>query len=497
MKYRLLAVIGLTVVLVTPVRAQRPDPSHQPEIAHLPADVTTHQKLALPGRDLTFNAIAGSLRLKDGKGGALTDIAFIAYQKQDADPATRPVTFVFNGGPGMASAWLQMGAIGPWRVQIDPATDGPSATPVPIPNADTWLDFTDLVFVDPPGTGYSHVLTTDADARRHLWSVGGDIDILAEAVRSWLDRNDRGVSPKYILGESYGGFRGPKLAHALQSDQGVGVSGLILLSPLLDSHVMSGYADPLGWVDLLPSEVAVVRAEHGPVTRSDLADVEAYAASDYLTDILRGGSDTAAVDRLTARVASLTGFDPAVLRRLDGRLDRFRFQRELAPGRVSSAYDGTVSRLNPQPRAMAAQFPDPVLTGFEAPVTSAMMAVYADKLHWRPDAIYHLANDDVFSAWDWGHGMGRPESLTALQAARSLDPHMRVLIAHGLFDLVTPYFGTVRLLRMLPTMDGAAPIEFRAYPGGHMFYFGEASRAALRNDAKSVFDPANATGESP
>jgi carboxypeptidase C (cathepsin A) len=497
MKYLLLAFIGLTAVLGTPVHAQRPDPPHQPEVAHLPADVTTRQTLALPGRELTFSATAGSVRLKDGKDAPLTDIAFIAYQKDGTDAATRPVTFVFNGGPGMASAWLQMGAIGPWRVQIDPATDGPSATPVPIPNADTWLDFTDLVFIDPPGTGYSRILTTDAEARRHLWSVGGDIDALAEAVRRWLDQSGRSVSPKYILGESYGGFRAPRLARALQSDEGVGVSGLIMLSPLLDSHVMSGYADPLGWVDMLPSEVAVVRAEHGPVTRAGLADVEAYAAGDYLTDILRGSGDTAAVDRLTAHVAGLTGFDPAVVRRMDGRLDRYRFQRELNPGRVSSAYDGTISRPNPQPHALASQFPDPVLSGFEAPVTSAMMAVYANKLHWRPDAVYHLSNDDVFSAWDWGHGMGRPESLTALQAARSLDPHMRVLIAHGLFDLITPYFGTVRLLRMLPKLDGAAPIEFRAYPGGHMFYFGEASRTALRNDAKAVFDPANATGESP
>jgi carboxypeptidase C (cathepsin A) len=497
MKYLLLAFIGLTAVLGTPAHAQPPDRPHQPAVNHLPADVTTHQTLALPGRELTFSATAGSVQLKDGKDAPLTEIAFIAYQEDGTDAATRPVTFVFNGGPGMASAWLQMGAIGPWRVQIDPATDGPSVTPVPIPNADTWLDFTDLVFIDPPGTGYSRILTTDAEARRHLWSVGGDIDALAEAVRQWLDKNQRSVSPKYILGESYGGFRGPRLARALQSDQGVGISGLILLSPLLDSHVMSGYADPLGWVDLLPSEVAVVRAEHGPVTRAGLADVETYAATDYLTDILRGSSNTAAVDRLTTHVASLTGFDPAVLRRLDGRLDRYRFQRELNPGRVSSAYDGTISRPNPQPHALASQFPDPVLSGFEAPITSAMMAVYAGKLNWRPDATYHLSNDEVFSDWDWGHGLARPESLSALQAARSLDPHMRVLIAHGLFDLVTPYFGTVRLLRMLPTMDGAAPIEFRAYPGGHMFYFGEASRAALRNDAKSVFDPASATGESP
>jgi carboxypeptidase C (cathepsin A) len=123
-----------------------------------------------------------------------------------------------------------------------------------------------------------------------------------------------------------------------------------------------------------------------------------------------------------------------------------------------------------------------------------MMAVYDGKLNWHPGTVYHLSNDAVFSAWDWGHGIGRPESVSALQAARSVDPHMRVLIAQGMFDLVTPYFGTVRMLRLLPEMAGSAPIAVRVYPGGHMFYFGDQARAALHDDAKAVFDPVTATG---
>jgi carboxypeptidase C (cathepsin A) len=496
MKHHYLACIVLTLVATVSVHAQKPDTPRDMDATRLPTDVTTHQVLALPGRELRFSATAGSIRLRDGKDAPLTDIAFIAYQTEAADVASRPVTFVFNGGPGMASAWLQMGAVGPWRVRLDQASDGPSATPTPIPNVDTWLGFTDLVFIDPPGTGYSRIITTDSDARRRLWSVGGDIDVLAEAVRRWLDHSGRNVSPKYILGESYGGFRAPRLARKLQSDEGVGVNGLVLLSPLLDAHVMSGYADPLAWVDLLPSEVAVVRALHGPVARADLADVEAYAAGDYIVDILRGGDDAAAIDRLTSRVAGLTGFDPAMVRRLGGRLDRSVFLREVSPGRVSSVYDGTITRPNPEPRARESQFPDPVLQGFEAPVTSAMVAVYSDKLNWRPEAVYHLSNDSAFSEWNWGRGIGRPESLSALQAARSVDPHMRVLIAQGMFDLVTPYFGTVRTLRLLPQMTGAAPVALHVYPGGHMFYFDDQSRAALHDDAKAVFDPVNATGES-
>jgi carboxypeptidase C (cathepsin A) len=493
---RLLSTLAvLSLALCQPVIAQRADSVHEPVAALLPADVTTHQILDLPGRVLRFTATAGSVRLRDGKDAPLTDVAFVAYQAEGADVATRPVTFVFNGGPGMASAWLHVGAIGPWRVPLDPASAGPSASAVPLPNGETWLDFTDLVFIDPPGTGFSRIVATDVETRRRLWSVGGDIDALSQAVRRWLDHSGRIVSPKYIMGESYGGFRAPRLAQKLRSDEGVGVSGLILVSPLLDAHVMSGYADPMVWVDVLPSEVAVVRAGRGPVARADMADVEAYAAGNYLVDILRGTADSAATERLTAHITDLTGLDPALVRRMAGRLDTGTFQRSLKPGSVASIYDGTVVRPNPVPRALDSQFPDPVLAGLKAPMTTAMMAVYTDKLNWRPDLVYHLSSDAVFSGWEWGHGIGRPESLSALQADRSVDPHLRVLIAHGLFDLVTPYFAAARMLRLLPDMPGSEPIAFRVYPGGHMFYFADTSRAALRNDAKSVFDPAGATGE--
>jgi carboxypeptidase C (cathepsin A) len=491
------ALAGLICVLATPVLAQKPDPPRESDVPHLPADATTHQVLDLPGRTLRFSATAGSVRLRDGKAVALADVAFVAYQIEPADVATRPVTFVFNGGPGMASAWLHMGALGPWRVALNPASDGPSASAAPVPNTDTWLDFTDLVFIDPPGTGYSNIVTSDAEARRRLWSVGGDIDALAEVIRRWLDHNGRAASPKYVVGESYGGFRGPRLARKLQSDEGVGISGLILLSPLLDSHDESGFADPMTWVDLLPSEVAVARGLHGPVTRADMADVETYASGDYLIDILRGEPDPGALDRVTVRVAGLTGLDPALVRRMRGRLNAGVIQQMLQPGRVGSVYDGTITRPNPTPRQLASQFPDPVLGGFAAPVTSAVLTVYADKLNWRPDLVYHLSNNAIFSAWDWGGGLGRPESLSALQAARSVDPHMRVLVTHGLFDLRTPYFATARMLRMLPDLDGAAPIVLRVYPGGHMFYFDNASRDALRVDAKAVFDPPGAPGGSP
>ncbi len=466
--------------------APRPDASAR-EPARLPPDQTTHHTLELPGRILKFAATAGAIRLSNDDNVAQTDVAFIAYQQEGADRRTRPVTFVFNGGPGMASGWLQTGAVGPWRVAIGGANGVPSTSPEPLPNAETWLDFTDLVFIDPPGTGYSRILAKGDEGRRRLWSVAGDIDALAEFVRRWLDRNDRIVSPKYILGESYGGFRGPRLARALQSDQGVGVSGMVLVSPLLDVHTESGYNDPFAWADALPSEVAAARALKNPLTRADLADVEEYASTDYLTDMLRGVHDQAAVARMTERVAALTGIDPAIVARGGGRLDGDVFRHELERGRVSSIYDATVSREDPFPRRPLSDIPDPVLEALKAPVTSAMVAIYTDKLNWRPDGVYNLANDDAFRQWNWGRGMGRPESLSYLQTALSLDPRLHVLIVHGLFDLRTPYFATVRMLNQLPDAGPTGRVRLVVFPGGHMFYSDDASRAAFHNAASELY----------
>ncbi len=497
---RMLAAASLFVGAIVAARAQTsapplsaatpsavPSQSAPPAVdpSRLPADLTTHHALELPGRTLHFTATAGSIRLHDDKNAPQADVAFIAYLLDGADKLTRPVTFAFNGGPGMASGWLQVGALGPWRVAL-----GASAgSPAPIPNAETWLDFTDLVFIDPPGTGYSRILAGGDAAEKRYWSVGGDIAMLGEVIRRWLDRNNRIVSPTYLLGESYGGFRAPRLARDLQSTEGVAIAGLILVSPMLDLHAESGATDPLGWVDRLPSEVAAARALKGPVTRADLADAEQYAATEYITDLLRGERDAAALDRLSTRIAALTGLDPALVRRYHGRLDSDMFLHELqrAQGLVGSQYDATMTTADPFPHRLLSVYPDPVLEGFKAPVTAAMTAIYTEKLNWRPEGIYRLSNDTVFAQWDWGHGMGRPEAVTALQAALSLEPRLRVLIVHGLFDLRTPYFASELIVRALPDVGAPDRVRLVVYPGGHMFYSDDRSRAAFRADGQALF----------
>ena len=464
----------------------------------LPGDVTSHHTLVLQqgdfaARTLHFSATAGAIRLVDDKGAPRADVAFIAYQLDGAEPRGRKVTFVLNGGPGFASGWLQVGAVGPWRIPLGgPSGDGAtasSASPEPLPNAETWLDFTDLVFIDPVDTGFSRALTPNEDARKRMFSVDGDIAYLAEVIRRWLDRFDRNVSPKYLLGESYGGFRVPRLARELASVQDVGVSGLVLVSPLLDAGGRSFVFDPFYYAGRLPSMAAAARAAHGPVTRAQLADVEQYAATDFLVDATRGESDPAAIERRSARVAALSGLDPVLVRRYHGLVDNNVFLHEVdrAAGRVASGYDATITTADPWPLRTESQYPDPVLEGLKAPVGSAMVAIYETQLNWRPDYAYRLESQTAGRQWDWGHGMtGAAQSVGFMRTALALDPHLHVLIAHGLFDLVTPYFATQLLLDQIPQAGLGERVRLATYPGGHMFYARDASRAAFREDGRKL-----------
>ncbi len=207
--------------------ASRDAKPEKPESSNLPADSTTAFTLNIDGRSLAFHVTAGSLQLRDEAGTPQADVAYVAYRLDGADPERRPVTFAINGGPGAASAWLHLGALGPWRLPMGGLS--PASPPALVDNAETWLDFTDLVFVDPPGTGYSRIVAPGDEARRRFWSVEGDVDGLAATIRRWLVAERRLASPKFIVGESYGGFRAPRLAEGLAADQGVGVAGLVLI----------------------------------------------------------------------------------------------------------------------------------------------------------------------------------------------------------------------------------------------------------------------------
>jgi carboxypeptidase C (cathepsin A) len=469
------------------VRGAAATPPAAAEQHRLPPDSTTKHALALPGRTLNFTATAGSIRLFDDKGEPQADIAYTSYQLDGADHGSRPVTFFFNGGPGASSAWLQLGDAGPWRVSIGGEGAVSSATPDLLPNAETWLDFTDLVFIDPVGTGYSRFVATGDDVPKRFYSVDGDVSAVALVIRRWLEKYDRLLSPKFVAGESYGGIRGPKVVRNLQTQQGVGVRGLILVSPLFDYRDFSG-SSILQYMYTLPSMAAVAREAKGEakVTHADLADVERYAQGEFLTDLIKGQADSAASTRLADKVASLTGIDQTVSRRLAGRFEVGEFRREFdrRNGRVTGRYDASVSGFDPYPDSSYWHFGDPSGDSLTAPLTSAAVDLTTRKLNWRPDGSYHLLNEAVNRAWDFGRGPA--ESISQLRQILALDPNMKLLVGHGLFDLATPYFASKVMLDQLPAYARSDRVKLVVYPGGHMFYSRDATRQAFRAEVEKA-----------
>ncbi len=456
----------------------------------LPPPVTTTHTLTLPGRTLHFTATAGAIRINNAQSGeAMAEVGYVAFRLDGGDPRTRPVTVAINGGPGAGSAWLDLGAMGPWRLPLQGAVS-PSAPPSVVDNAETWLDFTDLVFLDPPGTGYGRILAKGDEVRKQLYSVDGDSQMLSVAIRKWLSENKRLESPKYIVGESYGGFRAPKLAHRLQDVEGIGVRGLVMISPLLDLGWFDAPNNPLIAVSHLPSLVAAARNLSGPNGRAELAEVEAYASGAYLTDLLHAESDPKALDRIVEKVAAFSGLDPAFVRRLGGRIDMYSFARERgrAKGQIGSLYDGRVFAYDPEPHASTpGEYTDAVIDAAKTSLASAMADVTATKLNWPIDARYEILNDTVSHQWNWGDKT-KSQALSDLKRVLAGDAALHVLVVHGLTDQVTPYFASKLLLDQIAPMGDPGRVKLVVYGGGHMVYADDGSRAALREEARKLIE---------
>jgi carboxypeptidase C (cathepsin A) len=464
-------------------RKDAPDKAEPP----LPAEAVSRHSLALPDRTLAFTAKVGAMAFEDDKGTTVAETGYFAYLIDAAEPRKRPVTFVINGGPGSASAWLHLGAIGPWRLSLAQSAVHPTAPADLVPNAETWLDFTDLVFIDPPGTGYSRLHTKDKAVRDKFWSVKGDIDALAVFIKRWLEANGRLESPKLFVGESYGGFRGPRLAQALQGMPGVALNGMVLISPALGVARLSfpSMGNALTRAASFPSlAAAIADAKKSPVSPEQLGAFEREAIAGYLPDFLAGPRDAAALERLAARMATITGLGIETVRQVGPRASAGTFLGAIdrSSGLASSMYDATEKRI------AAYDGPERVdggddLGGLSFHLTRAMTSLVEGPLSWKPSRPYQVRGKGV--GWRWSGN----ESVTPLRTALVRDPTLRVLIVHGYADLVTPYFRTKLMLQQMPTIGpDNGRLRFEIYPGGHMFYSRDGSRAELRKDAAALYN---------
>lgn len=471
----------------------RSEPGGPGVLSLLPADSVTEHSLTLPGGGtLPYTATAGTFSLFDQSGARSGAIFYTAYVAKAADPATRPVSFVFNGGPGAASAFLNLGAVGPRLAVFGPS--GRDASKVSLAdNPDSWLRFTDLVLIDPIGTGWSRAASPDG--AKAFWGVRADTESIAKVIALYVAKNNRVSSPKFLVGESYGGFRAVKVARALPELQGMSVNGIIMLSPMLEgAFQFGGKRFALGAALQLPSLAAAELERTGAFSIRALADAEHFAMTDYLTTLAGPPLQGEAAQRFYARVAGLTGLPEDVVARQRGFIgDAFIKNLHLDDKKLVSSYDATFAVDDPYPESAAARGPDPILDGLVRSYGSAFVSYARDELGFKTDMTYELLNPQASGDWKWGSGHQQPSVNDDLRDLFALTPSFHLMIAHGYSDMVTPFSVTRYVLDHLPPAETAGRAQLRLYRGGHMFYLDPASRKAFAADARTMYPSPNVT----
>jgi carboxypeptidase C (cathepsin A) len=454
--------------------------------------------IKLNGRTLKYRAeaafvpvTAGGLDEKRGEPEAA--VFTTSYFLDDVAPAKRPVCFVFNGGPGSASIWLHLGALGPKRVAIREDGTMPAPPYTVSDNEDSWFEHFDLVFVDPPHTGYS--MSVSEEARKKMLSVDGDVDALAECIRAWLGRHRRWSSPLYLVGESYGTTRGAALADKLQQ-LGVALSGLVLVSCAMDlQSIVFTPRNDLPYALFLPG-FACVAQYHGKLSgaiaespATARAAAESFVAEDYVAALHAGARLSNGTRRKTIkRVAELTGLPAALVEEKNLRISDHTFffdllrDRGLIVGRLEARVTGPMAAS----RTREWEF-DPGIEAIAAPYTMAAHAYMSEQLGVDIRERYEVLNMEAHKAWNWNRGeqKGNGFASTSNDLSRALrrNPHFKVLVASGHYDLGTPYSATDWSLAQLDVPpEVMARVQHHYYDAGHMMYTREADMRKLKRD---------------
>ncbi len=450
----------------------------------LPADSVTEHTVDTALGPLAYTATAGTLAFFGESGDQTAAVFYTAYVAKNGG-ANRPLTFVFNGGPGAASAFLNLGLVGPRLLDFGPeARDFAHAKLRD--NPDTWLRFTDLVLIDPIGTGWSR--TVKPDAAKGFWSVGSDADAMAKAIALYVGKNNRIASPKYLLGESYGGFRAAKTARALQREQGISVDGIVMLSPFLEGWLT--FADDQSALRAaleLPSLAAADLERRHALTPQALAAAEKFALSDYLTTLAGPTPQGKTAEDFYARVAKTSGLPLDTIKRQRGFVTD-SFVKNLRAGKIVSEYDPNFAVDDPFPERRSGHRPDPILDGVVRAYGGAFANYARNELGFKTEMTYKLLADDVTGHWDWGKGGRSAVGVEGdLRVLLSFDRSFRLLIAHGYSDLVTPFSDTRYLVDHLPPIGQKGRVSLKLYRGGHMIYLVPASRIAFSKDAAAFY----------
>lgn len=454
---------------------------------------TTQHTVVIDGQEVAYTATAGTLVLKEERGEPKATIFFVAYIRDEVeDPAQRPITFAFNGGPGSSSVWLHLGLFGPRRVQL--FDDDGERLPPPgrlIDNAHSLLDVTDLVFVDPVTTGYSRATSEEEAKEFHAFEK--DIEAVGEFIRLYTTRFQRWASPKYLAGESYGTTRAAGLAGYLQNRQGMYLNGIVLISTVLNFQTLRfDVGNDLPYQLFLPTYAATAwyhqqlddNLQQRPL-REFLDEVEAFVRLDYVSALLKGDA-LSAKERATiaAQVARYTGMSPAYVEHTDLRLEIFRFTKELLrkERRTVGRLDSRFTAVDRDAAGEKFEF-DPSYALIQGPFTAMLNHYVRAELGFESDLPYEILTGRV-QPWDYGEYQNQYVNVAeTLRQEISRNPHLRVFVANGYYDLATPYAATeytFNHLQLAPSLRDN--ITLTHYASGHMIYIHEPSLVELRQD---------------
>ena len=462
--------------------------------------VTSHA-IVVGGARVDYTATAGIFVVKNDKEEPVANMGYTAYVRRVADPSARPVTFAYNGGPGSSSVWLHMGALGPRRIAV---TDAGFTPPPPyrvVDNAESIIDRTDLVMIDPVGTGFSRAAGEARD--KDFWGADPDIESVSNFIKQWVTENGRWNSPKYLLGESYGTTRSAGIVDRLQG-QGMAFNGVILVSVALDLEaIFNAPGNDRPYALFLPTYAAVAWYHKTVPSRpakleAFLDEVRAWAEGPYTAALMKGDAiSDAELDAAARKIHEYTGLAEDYVKRSHLRIDEAAFTQELLRGRGE-----TVGRLDARflgptldPIGRDAEY-DPQSAAITAAYTAAFLDYYHRDLAFGKGKTYVVTNYGLFPQWDFKHKapgarFPSPFTNTGLDLAHALtvNPNLRVLVLNGYYDLATPFFATEYMMsHLLLAKDLRPHVEMKYYAAGHMMYVNEDALKAMKADVAGFID---------
>ncbi len=456
----------------------------------------TQHRLSLGGKAIDYTATAGTLIVRDEDDKPIASIGYVAYTRRDSRSASaRPVTFAFNGGPGSSSLWLHMGVLGPKRVLVSDPTPTPAAPYRTADNEFSLLDVSDVVMIDPVGTGISHAVCDHKD--EEFWGVDPDIDSVSRFIAQYVSDNNRWTSPKYLLGESYGTTRAAAIVNYLRSRRSLTFNGLVLVSVATDIEAIfaSLPGNDRPYAVYLPAYAAVAWYQHMLPDRPAslepfLAEVRQYALGPYTAALLKGDAlPDAERDAVAQKVHDYIGLPMEYLKQARLRVSENEFAHELLKargltvGRLDGRFTGPTSDL----LAKETDY-DPQASAISAAYAAAYLDYFHGELRFGQGETYRTTNYDIGSKWKWTHRTEQGEqpmvnSGVDLADALIKDPNLRVLVLNGYYDLATPFSATEYVMMHLGVpREVGAHVQMKYYEAGHMMYVHPLSLAKMKRD---------------